>query len=115
MEVRYFGLIFFENNDFTFSGSTYLKSCIAFKLNANQLNGEIITIADMNYPRCKHSLLSANGKLYAIGGYIFIEYLTLVDSYIYFSHSDSNWKEKVPFIEEYDPIQNKWRIVSTYY
>ena len=60
-----------------------LKSCIVFKLNSNQSNGEIIQIADMNYPRWKHSLLPANGKLYAIGGYIFIEYLTLSGSYIF--------------------------------
>ena len=68
-------MILFENNDFIFSG-TALKSCIAFKPNDNQPNGEIIQIADMNYPRNRHSLLSANGKLYAIGGYVFIEYLT---------------------------------------
>jgi len=34
-----------------FSNTTYLKSCIAFKPNDNQSNGEIIQIADMNYPR----------------------------------------------------------------
>ena len=95
--------------------STSLKSCIIFKPNANQSNGEIIQIADMNYPRHKHSLLPTNGKLYAIGGYVFIEYLTLTDNHICCSYSDFTKKEKVPFIEEYDLNQNKWRIVSKYY
>ena len=66
-----------------FSYKTILKSCIAFKLNSNQSNGELINIADMNYPRNCHSLLPANGKLYAIGGYVFIEYLTLSDDHIF--------------------------------
>ena len=89
-----------------------MKSCIAFKPNANQSNGEIIQTADMNYPRWLHSLLSANGKLYAIGGYVFIEHLTLTDNLIFYSYSDSSQKEKVPFIEEYDLNQNKWTVIS---
>ena len=69
----------------------------------------------MNYPRCKHSLSSANGKLYAIGGYVFIEYLTLTDDHICCSYSGADPKDKVPFTEEYDLNQNKWRTVSKYY
>ena len=92
--------------------STSLKSCIVFKPNANQSNGEIIQIADMNYPRWYHSLLSANGKFYAIGGYVFIEYLILTDNHICCSYSDASKIEKVPFIEEYGLNQNKWTVVS---
>ena len=63
--------------------NTYLKSCIVFKPNSNQSNGELTITADMNYPRWFHSLLPANEKFYTIGGYIFIEYLTLAGNHIF--------------------------------
>ncbi|PAV90989.1 hypothetical protein WR25_21484 [Diploscapter pachys] len=43
------------------------KSCLCFDPSA-PVDSRISQIADMNYPRYNHSLVVANGKLYAIGG-----------------------------------------------
>ena len=44
-----------------------LKSCLCFDPSAPD-DSRISQIADMNYAKYDHSLLIANGKLYAIGG-----------------------------------------------
>ena len=44
-----------------------LKSCLCFDPSA-PVDSRIYRIADMNYARHAHSLVVANGKLYAIGG-----------------------------------------------
>ena len=45
-----------------------LKSCLCFDPSA-PVGNRISRIADMNYAREDHSLVAANGKLYAIGGW----------------------------------------------
>ena len=52
---------------YIFSYSDALKSCLCFDPSA-PVDSRISRIADMNYERCFHSLVVANGKLYAIGG-----------------------------------------------
>ena len=68
---------------YIFSGEAF-KSCLCFDPSApfgsriyravdiiygNQLaSDKVFRIADMNYGRHDHSLVAANGKLYAIGG-----------------------------------------------
>ena len=49
-----------------FSGGTF-KSCLCFDPSA-PVDSRISPIDDMNYARLDHSLVAANGKLYAIGG-----------------------------------------------
>ena len=44
-----------------------LKSCSCFDFSA-PIDSQFSRIADMNYARSGHSLVVANGKLYAIGG-----------------------------------------------
>ncbi|PAV85455.1 hypothetical protein WR25_07000 [Diploscapter pachys] len=44
-----------------------LKSCLCFDPPA-PVDSRISRIADMNYARINHSLVAANGKLFAIGG-----------------------------------------------
>ena len=51
---------------YIFSNGT-LKSCWCFDPSA-PADSRISQIADMNYARHDHSLVAANGKLYAIGG-----------------------------------------------
>ena len=46
-----------------------LKSCLCFDPSA-PVDSRISQIADMNYARYLHSLVVANGKLYAIGGWV---------------------------------------------
>ena len=46
-----------------------LKSCLCFDPSA-PVDSRISRIADMSYERCGHSLIVANGKLYAIGGWV---------------------------------------------
>ena len=45
-----------------------LKSCLCFDPSA-PVDSRISRIADMNYARINHSVVAANGKLYAIGGW----------------------------------------------
>ena len=49
-----------------FSGGTF-KSCLCFDPSA-PVDSRISQIADMNCAKEYHSLIVANGKLYAIGG-----------------------------------------------
>ena len=44
-----------------------LKSCLCFDLSV-PVGSRISRIADMKHARMDHSLIVANGKLYAIGG-----------------------------------------------
>ena len=53
-------------HNYIFSGGA-LKSCLCFDPLA-PIGNRISQIADMNYKRHEHSLVIANGKLYAIGG-----------------------------------------------
>ena len=46
-----------------------LNSCLCFDPSA-PVDSRISKVADMNYGRNKHSLIVADGKLYAIGGWI---------------------------------------------
>ncbi|PAV55929.1 hypothetical protein WR25_06046 [Diploscapter pachys] len=48
-------------------GVDALKSCLCFDPSA-PVGSRISRIADMDYERQEHSLIVANGKLYAIGG-----------------------------------------------
>ena len=57
---------------YIFSGQI-LKSCLCFDPSA-PVDSRISRIADMNYARVDHSLIVANGKLYAIGGWAEILY-----------------------------------------
>ena len=50
-----------------FRGGKVFKSCFYFDPSA-PVESRISQIADMNYERHNHSLIVANGKLYAIGG-----------------------------------------------
>ena len=52
-----------------FSYLNILKSCLCFDPSA-PVDSRISRIADMNYARYDHSLVVANGKLYAIGGWV---------------------------------------------
>ena len=54
-------LYFSVNDDYA------LTSCLRFDPSA-AFGRRISRIADMNYARLAHSLVVANGKLYAIGG-----------------------------------------------
>ena len=53
---------------YIFSGYDVLKSCLCFDPSA-PVESRISEIADMNYARHDHSLIIANEKLYAIGGW----------------------------------------------
>ena len=53
---------------YIFSGINALKSCLCFDPSA-PVDSRVSRIADMNYARLDHSLIFANGKLYAIGGW----------------------------------------------
>ena len=57
---------------YIFSGGI-LKSCLCFDPSA-PVGSRISRIADMDYERYDHSLIIANGKLYAIGGWAEILY-----------------------------------------
>ena len=52
---------------YIFSDDDIFKSCLCFDPSA-PIDSRISRIADMNYARNRHSLVVANGKLYAIGG-----------------------------------------------
>ena len=52
---------------YIFSGHLF-KSCLYFDPSA-PVDSRISRIADMNYERFDHSLVVANEKLYAIGGW----------------------------------------------
>ena len=53
---------------FSIDGIDAFKSCLCFDPLA-PVGSRISQIADMNYARVDHSLVVANGKLYAIGGW----------------------------------------------
>ncbi|PAV59923.1 hypothetical protein WR25_17384 isoform B [Diploscapter pachys] len=75
-------------------GYGIFKSCLCFDPLA-PVDSRISNIADMNYARYRHSLVAANGKLYAVGG------------------SSSDYPALCKAIEEYDPAHpNKWKVVS---
>ena len=50
-----------------FGDDNTFKSCLCFDPSA-PVGSHLFGIADMNYSRNLHSLIVANGKLYAIGG-----------------------------------------------
>ena len=52
---------------YIFSGVDAFKSCLCFEPSA-PVDSRISRIADMHYKRLHHSLIVADGKLYAIGG-----------------------------------------------
>ena len=62
---------------YIFSGGA-LESCLCFDPSA-PVDSRISRIADMNYARCYHSLVAANGKLYAIGGWAEILHIFIRD------------------------------------
>ena len=53
---------------YIFSDDEVLKSCLCFDPSA-PVGSRISRIVDMNYARRYHSLIDANGKLHAIGGW----------------------------------------------
>ena len=55
-----------NNISYIFSGQVF-KSCLCFDP-STPIDNRISGVADMNYGRYNHSLVAANGKLYAIGG-----------------------------------------------
>ena len=54
---------------YIFSGDEVFKSCLYFDPSA-PVDSQIFQIADINYARNNHSIVVANGKLYAIGGWV---------------------------------------------
>ena len=53
--------------NYIFSGVGVLTSCLCFDPSA-PVDNRISQIDNMNYERRDHSLIVANGKLFAIGG-----------------------------------------------
>ncbi|PAV72997.1 hypothetical protein WR25_13422, partial [Diploscapter pachys] len=77
-----------------FRDDSVLESCLCFDPSA-PVDSRVSQIVDMNYARWDHSLIVANGKLYAIGGFQKLEFEDFCNS-----------------IEEYDPQANRWKIVG---
>ncbi|PAV62949.1 hypothetical protein WR25_03852 [Diploscapter pachys] len=75
--------------------SGVLKSCLCFDPSA-PVDSRISRIADMNHARYNHSLIVANGKLYAIGGFRKPYWETFCNS----------------TEEEYNPQTNEWRKIT---
>ena len=97
---------------YIFSVGNIFKSCWCFDPSA-PADSRISRIADMNYARGAHSLIVANGKLYAIGGWVkictkFIEFML----YSVFYNKATHLTYDVKYIEEYDPNVDKWTVVS---
>ena len=61
---------------FSYKSGQVLKSCLCFDPSAPvDSSSRISRIAAMNYARYDHSLIVANGKLYAIEGWADFSYL----------------------------------------
>ena len=65
---------------YIFSDDDVLKSCLCFDPSAS-VGSRISRVADMNYARYDHSLIVANGKLYAIGGWAEILHIFIRNIY----------------------------------
>ena len=89
-----------------------LKSCLCFDPSA-PAGSRIFQIADMNYARYYHSLVVANGKLYAIGGWVKID--TKFIAFMFYNrlyNKPTRRRGDFRYIEEYDPNANKWTVVG---
>ena len=89
-----------------------LNSCLCFDPSA-PVDSRISRIADMNYARYNHSLVVANEKMYAIGGWIkiCIKFITFI-FYNRFYNISTHLTDDVKYIEEYDPNVNEWKFVG---
>ena len=94
---------------YIFSGQI-LKSCLCFDPSA-PVDNRISQIANMNYVRENHSLIVANGKLYAIGGWVKILY-TLILNVCWIRYQKTRDEAFCNSIEEYNPQTDEWRIVD---
>ena len=65
---------------YVFSDDEVFNSCLCFDPSA-PVDSRISLIADMNYTRHHHSLVVANGKLYAIGGWAEILHIFIQNIY----------------------------------
>ena len=95
--------------NYIFSGDSVLKSCLCFNPSA-PADSRISRIADMNYERYNHSLIVADGKLYAIGGWTEILHIFIwnICSLRYNEHRYGQFF--CNSIEEYDPKTNNWQL-----
>ena len=67
----------------------------------------------MNCARLNHSLIVANGKLYAIGGWVKI--FSKCITFMFYSefYSDSTYDiDDFEYVEEYNPNVNKWKVIG---
>ena len=87
-----------------------LKSCLCFDPSA-PVDSRVSAVADMNYAREQHSLIVANGKLYAIGGWAEILHI-FIPNICRFRFQKDCIESFCNLIEEYDPQTNKWREVG---
>ena len=94
-----------------------LKSCLCFDPSA-PVDSRISRIADMNYGRWEHSLIVANEKLYAIGGWAEILNILIRNVFLFRFQNAENRSDGLYWpinfcnaIEEYDPQTDKWKIV----
>ena len=86
------------------------KSCLCFDPSA-PVDSRISQIANMNYARYGHSLVAANGKLFAIGGWADILHI-FIRNVCWLRFQELIFINFCNSIEEYDPQTNKWREVG---
>ena len=95
---------------YIFSSHDILKSCLCFEPSA-PVDSRISRIADMNYARHHHSLIVANGKLYAIGGWAEIWHI-FKQNICWPRFQKLGFNEFCNSTEEYDPQANEWREIG---
>ena len=98
---------------YIFSYKNAFKSCLCFDPSA-PVGSRISRIADMNYARMTSSLIVANEKLYAIGGWAEILQIFIRNICKFRFHRSSSGMIFCNSIEEYDPQANKWRKVGKF-
>ena len=104
--------IFFEFSDVEFLGDKGLQSCLCFDPSVS-VESRVSRIADMNCARSHHSLVAANGKLYAIGG-VWVKYAEngfKISNYRSYDRNKGSMSYSKA-IDEYDPAINEWKVVG---
>ena len=91
-------------------GGDVLKSCLCFDPSA-PVDSRISQIADMNYGRYYHSLVVANGKLYAIGGWAEILHILIRNMINYLRACRMTWHKENFFGWYFTHLCNRvWRM-----